>query len=159
MVIDITATGIIYLLSALPASGMLWFLTRRLILSAIAGSVAAMIVTSALKDVLPCNYWAHANDFIIEPFFQFHCLRHPIEALLSLAFHVGCPVLVMAGIGRWFRRPVLSGCCRQCGYNLTGNVSGVCPECGTTTGRGAGGELAGQSLPDPRPSSADSGEP
>jgi len=20
--------------------------------------------------------------------------------------------------------------CRQCGYNLTGNVSGVCPECG-----------------------------
>ena len=21
--------------------------------------------------------------------------------------------------------------CRECGYNLTGNVSGVCPECGT----------------------------
>ena len=21
--------------------------------------------------------------------------------------------------------------CRQCGYNLTGNTSGVCPECGT----------------------------
>ena len=21
--------------------------------------------------------------------------------------------------------------CKQCGYNLTGNVSGVCPECGT----------------------------
>ena len=21
-------------------------------------------------------------------------------------------------------------CCQQCGYNLTGNVSGVCPECG-----------------------------
>lgn len=21
--------------------------------------------------------------------------------------------------------------CRSCGYNLTGNVSGVCPECGT----------------------------
>ena len=25
--------------------------------------------------------------------------------------------------------------CRHCGYNLTGNVSGVCPECGTETGR------------------------
>ena len=23
------------------------------------------------------------------------------------------------------------GHCQQCGYNLTGNVSGVCPECGT----------------------------
>ncbi|NLE59112.1 MAG: hypothetical protein GX616_12180 [Planctomycetes bacterium] len=22
------------------------------------------------------------------------------------------------------------GNCRKCGYNLTGNVSGVCPECG-----------------------------
>lgn len=26
-----------------------------------------------------------------------------------------------------------TGCCRHCGYNLTGNVSGVCPECGTLT--------------------------
>jgi hypothetical protein len=24
-----------------------------------------------------------------------------------------------------------AGCCRSCGYNLTGNVSGICPECGT----------------------------
>lgn len=24
------------------------------------------------------------------------------------------------------------GHCRTCGYNLTGNVSGICPECGTT---------------------------
>ena len=24
-------------------------------------------------------------------------------------------------------------CCRQCGYDLTGNVSGRCPECGTAT--------------------------
>jgi hypothetical protein len=23
------------------------------------------------------------------------------------------------------------GACRKCGYNLTGNISGVCPECGT----------------------------
>ena len=31
-----------------------------------------------------------------------------------------------------FPRP--KGRCRSCGYNLTGNVSGVCPECGTSTG-------------------------
>ena len=28
--------------------------------------------------------------------------------------------------------------CRRCGYNLTGNVSGVCPECGTARRAAAG---------------------
>ena len=28
------------------------------------------------------------------------------------------------------RRPG-EGCCQECGYNLTGNVSGRCPECGS----------------------------
>lgn len=32
---------------------------------------------------------------------------------------------------RKFRRRQRSNCCTACGYNLTGNVSGVCPECGT----------------------------
>jgi hypothetical protein len=38
----------------------------------------------------------------------------------------------------WFRRRLRHlrilravGCCPSCGYNLTGNTSGVCPECGT----------------------------
>ena len=34
----------------------------------------------------------------------------------------------------WFRqrraRRVRAGLCPRCAYNLTGNVSGVCPECG-----------------------------
>jgi hypothetical protein len=32
----------------------------------------------------------------------------------------------------WWRdwRRIPPGHCRNCGYNLTGNVSGVCPECG-----------------------------
>ena len=38
---------------------------------------------------------------------------------------------------RYFRGPFIrnrrkmKGLCLRCGYNLTGNVSGVCPECGT----------------------------
>jgi hypothetical protein len=27
------------------------------------------------------------------------------------------------------------GFCQKCGYNLTGNVSGQCPECGTAIGK------------------------
>ena len=32
--------------------------------------------------------------------------------------------------------------CRQCGYDLTGNVSGRCPECGTAIARGEALRLA-----------------
>jgi hypothetical protein len=35
---------------------------------------------------------------------------------------------------RWRRRRV--GSCPSCGYDLTGNASGVCPECGTGLGVG-----------------------
>lgn len=33
----------------------------------------------------------------------------------------------------WWRacRRMSDGCCGRCGYNLTGNVNGICPECGT----------------------------
>lgn len=31
----------------------------------------------------------------------------------------------------WRRRKYPAHCCQQCGYDLTGNVSGICPECGT----------------------------
>jgi predicted amidophosphoribosyltransferase len=35
---------------------------------------------------------------------------------------------------RWRRdRRPPPGCCQRCGYNLTGNVTGRCPECGTPT--------------------------
>jgi hypothetical protein len=29
------------------------------------------------------------------------------------------------------RKRIMQGHCQACGYNLTGNTSGVCPECGT----------------------------
>jgi hypothetical protein len=35
-------------------------------------------------------------------------------------------------------RRASEGHCRRCGYDLTGNVSGVCPECGAVAARGAG---------------------
>lgn len=33
------------------------------------------------------------------------------------------------------RRRVRPGCCPRCGYNLTGNTSGVCSECGAPTAK------------------------
>ncbi|MFH1748612.1 MAG: hypothetical protein ABIG44_16375 [Planctomycetota bacterium] len=39
------------------------------------------------------------------------------------------------------RHVVLPGHCRKCGYNLTGNVSGVCPECGTPVHLGNGEDI------------------
>jgi len=38
-----------------------------------------------------------------------------------------------SAIRAWRRRhPLRPGLCPRCGYDLTGNVSGVCPECGTS---------------------------
>jgi hypothetical protein len=54
----------------------------------------------------------------------------------EIRFPFGFPFLIVAvptAIIFWRdhrRRP--PGHCRICGYNLTGNVSGVCPECGTS---------------------------
>lgn len=42
------------------------------------------------------------------------------------------PIALVVGIPFLLRRPPRPpGFCRQCGYNLTGNVSGICPECGS----------------------------
>ena len=50
-------------------------------------------------------------------------IRVPFWLILIL---VGIPTAYM-----WRReRRVLKGHCQTCGYNLTGNVSGRCPECG-----------------------------
>ncbi len=42
-----------------------------------------------------------------------------------------CFAVVLAAPGGWRRYPV--GRCQSCGYDLTGNASGVCSECGTPT--------------------------
>jgi len=41
------------------------------------------------------------------------------------------PLIVAASVVMKHRARLRAGCCHRCGYNLTGNTSGVCPECGT----------------------------
>ena len=55
------------------------------------------------------------------------------------------PLATLAAVTWWLgwrRRRFPAGHCQTCGYNLTGNVSGRCPECGMSLerGRGAKGE-------------------
>ncbi len=71
-------------------------------------------------------------------------IRPPLFATVALGA-LG-PVLLAASL-TWYWWPVLLAggklgepewpCCETCGYNLTGNVSGRCPECGTATPRAA----------------------
>ena len=75
---------------------------------------------------------------------QFYCAWYPKGhgAFDSLALNIGCPLwflvtvlaaypaitLIGAHVRRYRRRR--KNLCLHCAYDLTGNVSGVCPECG-----------------------------
>ena len=37
---------------------------------------------------------------------------------------------IRCGLVQWRHRHITPAHCRRCGYDLTGNVSGRCPECG-----------------------------
>jgi len=43
---------------------------------------------------------------------------------------VVCRLAAMLGMRFWDRNKTQEPLCSTCGYNLTGNVSGICPECG-----------------------------
>jgi hypothetical protein len=56
-----------------------------------------------------------------------------VSALESMARQaVSLPiVLLIAWAVSRLRMPYVKGTCRRCGYDLTGNACGICPECGT----------------------------
>ena len=53
--------------------------------------------------------------------------------------------LLMAFL-RWLdhRLRILPGCCQRCGDDLTGNLSGVCPECGVAVSKRGATEAEGE---------------
>jgi len=71
------------------------------------------------------------------PDHAFGLLIFPLWALLVLSG--GCTLI---GLRLWRRsaRERTRGLCSTCGYNLTGNVSGICPECGTAISPATGSD-------------------
>ena len=70
--------------------------------------------------------------------------RHRLPFMLAVLLTAVAPVLWIA---LWIARRLAAwatmravGCCHHCGYNLTGNTSGVCPECGTPVAGNAGAQ-------------------
>ena len=51
-----------------------------------------------------------------------------LAAVLTAGLAVACAALAARPRRAWRRR---RGLCPRCGYDLTGNTSGACPECGT----------------------------
>ena len=99
-VIHLELTALVYLAFAVPLAVVAALVTRRVVLSSLGASAAAMAATAALAAHLPFDYWAHANDFIIEPFVHGKIFRQPFEGLLSLLFHVGVPLVLVFVFGR-----------------------------------------------------------
>ena len=69
--------------------------------------------------------------------FRYGGLRGPSGSLYNAAVpHAFLSALLLAPPAAWLvlerrrRRRPRPGRCQACAYNLTGNVSGVCPECG-----------------------------
>jgi hypothetical protein len=93
MVVNPIATGAVYLCLALPPAAFATRYTRRPWAAGLFGAVLGMAAAVILNPWLPFNFWVHARDFIIEPFLEKKMFRHPKEGLLTLAFHVGVPVL------------------------------------------------------------------
>ncbi len=79
----------------------------------------------------PATYWA-TYDFVARGAVagSYHSYDLTIAAAVwTTSALLGAPCYLLCS--KWLaRRDPPYKCCQRCGYNLTGNVSGRCPECG-----------------------------
>jgi len=77
--------------------------------------------------------WVCSANTSTEPFWDYGIVQD--SPLSWVAIPIWGPIILAAVPTIWLwsmaRKRTPPGHCLGCGYNLTGNVSGVCPECGT----------------------------
>lgn len=116
------------------------------------GSATAVVMGAG--TFLPIGaFFGAAAGLLVTPFHLTFLARKPLEKAIPLLYAPACiawlcvlpfqlPFLSMAAVGATLIIMCVvayivlgdlqpAGACQKCGYNLTGNTSGVCPECGT----------------------------
>lgn len=101
--------------------------------ASLAVGVAAFVVATNLYTV--CAYPVRSYHVFFDR--EISDATYRTLAATSVPAVLASPLLPLVWLGRCVRRWCSArlarsvGHCRMCGYDLTGNVSGVCPECGT----------------------------
>jgi len=93
-------------------------LAHRHIRSFAVATVVAGLGANGLFLLLATIHEGHVDKFL------------PIACCTGSALSTGIALVVGIGYHRSRPPPIQPGHCQRCGYDLTGNVSGVCPECG-----------------------------
>lgn len=86
-------------------------------------SFVLFCISCLIASAIACGWMLRRSDVP-------HHVLH-IAFLFFLLFAMLLLSLVCAGMKYRDRRRIPPHCCQRCGYNLTGNVSGICPECGS----------------------------
>ena len=90
---------------------------------------------SGTAYIWPAYLYGNSQPSLTDPRWQkepYRLLRIPYWFLV-LAILLPGPWWMRRSIRAWRKESrIRHGLCVTCGYNLTGNVSGVCPECGAT---------------------------
>ncbi|MBA3817254.1 MAG: hypothetical protein H0X17_00040 [Deltaproteobacteria bacterium] len=64
----------------------------------------AIALAAGSRSLLPLSFQAYIDDFILE-LLAGKALRQPMEGVMTIAFHVGVPVLFAFGLRRARRLP------------------------------------------------------